>query len=225
MTEINTQNPENGIDPIEKYGNDLTELARQGKIDPVIGRDDEIRRITQIISRRKKNNPVLIGEPGTGKTTVVEGLAKRIIEEDVPDNLKGKRLIALDLTAMVAGAMYKGQFEERLNNFIKSVKKSDGEIIIFIDEIDAIGKSRGKNNFGGNEEREQTLNQLLVAMDGFDSQKGVILMAATNRPDALDPALLRPGRFDRQIVVDRPDLRGREEILQVHSKSMKLEEF
>ena len=144
MTEINTQNPENGIDPIENYGNDLTELARLGKIDPVIGRDDEIRRITQIISRRKKNNPVLIGEPGTGKTTVVEGLAKRIIEEDVPDNLKGKRLIALDLTAMVAGAMYKGQFEERLNNFIKSVKKSDGEIIIFIDEIHMIVGSGGQ---------------------------------------------------------------------------------
>ena len=144
MTEISTQNPENGIDPIENYGNDLTELARLGKIDPVIGRDDEIRRITQIISRRKKNNPVLIGEPGTGKTTVVEGLAKRIIEEDVPDNLKGKRLIALDLTAMVAGAMYKGQFEERLNNFIKSVKKSDGEIIIFIDEIHMIVGSGGQ---------------------------------------------------------------------------------
>ena len=201
MTEISTQNPENGIDPIENYGNDLTELARLGKIDPVIGRDDEIRRITQIISRRKKNNPVLIGEPGTGKTTVVEGLAKRIIEEDVPDNLKGKRLIALDLTAMVAGAMYKGQFEERLNNFIKSVKRSDGEIIIFIDEIDAVGRHRGAGLGGGNDEREQTLNQLLVEMDGFEANEGVIIVAATNRPDVLDPALLRPGRVDLKFTL------------------------
>jgi len=115
-------NPESGVNPLEKYGINLTELSKEGKIDPVIGREDEIRRIVQILSRRKKNNPVLIGEPGTGKTTVVEGLAKRIIEEDVPENMKGKQLIAMDLSAMVAGAMFKGQFEERLKNFIKAVK-------------------------------------------------------------------------------------------------------
>ena len=119
----NLQNPETGIDPLEHYGINLTGLAIDGKIDPVIGREDEIRRIIQILSRRKKNNPVLIGEPGTGKTTVVEGLAKRIIEGDVPENIKSKQLVAMDLTAMVAGAMYKGQFEERLKNFIKAVKE------------------------------------------------------------------------------------------------------
>ena len=122
MNQQPIQNPESGIDPLEEYGLNLTALAKAGKIDPVIGREDEIRRIIQILSRRKKNNPVLIGEPGTGKTTVVEGLAKRIIEGDVPENIKGKQLIAMDLPAMVAGAMYKGQFEERLKNFIKAVK-------------------------------------------------------------------------------------------------------
>ena len=105
MNQQQTQNPESGIDPLEEYGLNLTALAKAGKIDPVIGREDEIRRIIQILSRRKKNNPVLIGEPGTGKTTVVEGLAKRIIEGDVPENIKGKQLIAMDLPAMVAGAM------------------------------------------------------------------------------------------------------------------------
>tara|TARA_B100001250_G_scaffold407336_1_gene427907 strand:- start:296 stop:2389 length:2094 start_codon:yes stop_codon:yes gene_type:complete len=144
MNQINNQNPENGIDPIEKYGIDLTKLAQSGKIDPVIGREDETRRMIQIISRRKKNNPVLMGEPGTGKTTIIEGLAKRIIDEDVPDNLKGKRLIVLDLTAMVAGAMYKGQFEERLNNFIKSIKDDNGNTIVFIDEIHMIVGSGGQ---------------------------------------------------------------------------------
>ena len=126
-------NPEQGVNPLEKYGANLTQLAKEGKIDPVIGREDEIRRIVQILSRRKKNNPVLIGEPGNGKTTVVEGLAKRIIEGDVPENIKNKQLIALDLSAMVAGAMYRGQFEERLKNFVKSIIESDGEIILFID--------------------------------------------------------------------------------------------
>ena len=128
MQQAQNPNPEQGVNPLEKYGINLTELAKEGKIDPVIGREDEIRRIVQILSRRKKNNPVLIGEPGTGKTTVVEGLAKRIVEGDVPENIKGKQLITMDLSAMVAGAMYKGQFEERLKNFIDAVKEKDGEI-------------------------------------------------------------------------------------------------
>jgi len=135
MNQQNQINPEENVNPIEKYGIDLTKLAEEGRIDPVIGREDEIRRIIQILSRRTKNNPVLIGDPGTGKTTVVEGLARRIIEGDVPENIKGKRLITLDLSAMVAGAMYRGQFEERLKNFIKQIVDSDGEIIVFIDEL------------------------------------------------------------------------------------------
>jgi len=144
MNQQQTQNPESGFDPLEEYGLNLTALAKLGKIDPVIGREDEIRRIIQILSRRKKNNPVLIGEPGTGKTTVVEGLAKRIIEGDVPENIKGKQLIAMDLPAMVAGAIYKGQFEERLKNFIKAVKEKNGDIIVFIDEIHMIVGAGGQ---------------------------------------------------------------------------------
>ena len=144
MNQQQPQNQDSSIDPIKEYGLNLTDLAKAGKIDPVIGREDEIRRIIQIISRRKKNNPVLIGEPGTGKTTVVEGLAKRIIEGDIPENVKGKQLIAMDLPAMVAGAMYKGQFEERLKNFIQAVKDKDGEIIIFIDEIHMIVGAGGQ---------------------------------------------------------------------------------
>ena len=144
MQQAQNSNPEQGINPLEKYGINLTRLAREGKIDPVIGREDEIRRIVQILSRRKKNNPVLIGEPGTGKTTVVEGLAKRIVEGDVPENITGKQLITMDLSAMVAGAMYKGQFEERLKNFINAVKEKDGEIIIFIDEIHMIVGAGGQ---------------------------------------------------------------------------------
>ena len=137
-------NPEAGINPLEKYGINLTELAKEGKIDPVIGCEDEIRRIIQILSRRKKNNPVLIGEPGTGKTTIVEGLAKRIVEGDVPENIKEKQLITMDLSAMVAGAMYKGQFEERLKNFVDAVKEQNGDIIIFIDEIHMIVGAGGQ---------------------------------------------------------------------------------
>ncbi len=130
--------PEENIDAIESYGINLTDLAKQGKIDPVIGRENEIRRIVQILSRRTKNNPVLIGEPGTGKTTIVEGLAKRIIEGDIPENMLNQQLITLDLSAMLAGAMFKGQFEERLKNFIKQVVASEGEFIVFIDELHTI---------------------------------------------------------------------------------------
>ena len=120
---------------LEQYGVDLTARAREGKLDPVIGRDNEVRRVIQVLSRRTKNNPVLIGEPGTGKTAIVEGLAQRIISGDVPLGLKDKRVVNLDLGALIAGAKYRGEFEERLKGVVKEVATSDGEIILFIDEI------------------------------------------------------------------------------------------
>src|ERR1700759_1523741 len=140
------QNPEGKYQTLEKYGRDLTELARRGKIDPVIGRDNEIRRIMQVLSRRTKNNPVLIGDPGVGKTAIVEGLARRIISGDVPESLKQKRIIAMDIGAMVAGAKFRGEFEDRLKAFLKEVTDSQGEIILFIDELHTIvgaGASEG----------------------------------------------------------------------------------
>jgi len=132
---VTDQNPEEKYQALDKYARDLTELARKGKLDPVIGRDDEIRRVIQVLSRRTKNNPVLIGEPGVGKTAIVEGLASRIIAGDVPEALKNRRLVALDMGALVAGAKYRGEFEERLKAVIKEVEKSEGEIILFIDEL------------------------------------------------------------------------------------------
>ena len=135
---VTTPDPEQTYQALAKYGRDLTEAAREGKLDPVIGRDEEIRRVIQVLSRRTKNNPVLIGEPGVGKTAIVEGLANRIIEGDVPEGLKGKRVIALDLGSMVAGAKYRGEFEERLKAVLKEITDAEGEIVTFIDELHTI---------------------------------------------------------------------------------------
>ena len=148
---VTSDNPEGQYEALKKYGADLVELARAGKLDPVIGRDEEIRHVIRILSRKTKNNPVLIGEPGVGKTAIVEGLAQRILRGDVPEGLKGRTIFALDMTALMAGAKYRGEFEERLKAVLTEIKSADGQVILFIDELHTIvgaGRTEGSTDAG-----------------------------------------------------------------------------
>ena len=212
---VTDANPEDKFQALEKYGRDLTALASQGKIDPIIGRDDEIRRVMQVLSRRTKNNPVLIGEPGVGKTAIAEGLARRIVSGDVPESLKDKTLIAMDLSAMIAGAKYRGEFEDRLKAFIKEVTSSDGQIILFIDELHTLvgaGAAEGATDAANMLKPQLARGELrCVGATTLDEYRKYI---------EKDPALER--RF-QPVTVDEPSveasiaiLRGLKERYEVH---------
>lgn len=212
---VTDQNPEGKYEALEKYGRDLTELARQGKLDPVIGRDDEIRRTIQILSRRTKNNPVLIGEPGVGKTAIVEGLAQRIISRDIPESLRDRRLVALDMGALVAGAKYRGEFEERLKAVLKEVTDSQGQIVMFIDEIHTVV---GAGATGGAMDAGNLLKPMLAR--GELRCIGATTLDEYRKYIEKDAALER--RF-QEVYVDEPSvvdtisiLRGLKERYEVH---------
>ena len=215
---VTSPDPEGTFQALEKYGADLTAMAREGKMDPVIGRDSEIRRVVQVLSRRTKNNPVLIGEPGVGKTAVVEGLAQRIVDGDVPESLRGKRLIQLDVASMVAGAKYRGEFEERFKAVLQEIKESDGEIVTFIDELHTIVGA------GGGSEGAMDAGNMLKPMLARGELR---LIGATTLDEyregiEKDPALER--RF-QQVYVGEPSvddtigiLRGLKERYEAHHK-------
>ena len=214
---VQSQSADDNYQSLEKYAKNLVQLARQGKLDPVIGRDDEIRRVLQILSRRTKNNPILIGEPGTGKTAIVEGLAGRIVRGDVPENLKDKQLYSLDMGALVAGAKYKGEFEERLKSVINEVTKADGRIILFIDEIHTLVGA------GGGEGAMDAANILKPALARGELRAiGATTLNEYQKYFEKDKALER--RF-QTVMVDEPDelsaisiLRGLKERYENHHK-------